>query len=55
MKKVVLVAIASLIFQSCVNTSERKLPILGEREPVEKTVDGKLLIDTIYQTVPAFS
>jgi len=55
MKKVVLVALASLIFQSCVNTSERKLPILGEREPVEKTVAGKLLIDTIYQTVPAFS
>ena len=55
MRKVLLFALTTLIFQSCINTSEKKLPILGEREPVEKTVDGKLLIDTIYQTVPAFS
>jgi protein SCO1/2 len=30
------------------------LPILGEREPVEKTVNGQTVVDTIYQTIPAF-
>jgi protein SCO1/2 len=55
MKKVLFFALIITIFQSCKNTSEQKLPILGEREPVERTVDGKVLIDTIYQTVPPFS
>jgi protein SCO1/2 len=55
MRKFLFFALATLIFQSCNNSSDRKLPILGEREPVERTVDGKLLIDTIYQTVPPFS
>lgn len=31
------------------------LPIYGHREPVERTVDGKTVIDTIYQTIPDFS
>ena len=55
MRKVLFFALVMLIFQSCTNTSEKKLPILGEREPVERMVDGKLLIDTIYQTVSPFS
>jgi len=55
MKKVLFFAFAMLIFQSCTDTSDKKLPILGEREPVERTIDGKLVIDTIYQTVPPFS
>src|SRR6187402_2293093 len=32
----------------------RVLPILGNREPVTKTVNGKQVTDTLYQTVPAF-
>jgi len=46
--------ISSAIFFSCGN-EEKKLPILGHREAIEKTVDGKTVIDTIYQTIPAFS
>lgn len=34
---------------------ERKLPILGERDWVKKTVDGKEVVDTIYNAIPAFS
>jgi len=39
---------------SCKNTSQSNLPIYGEREAVEKTVDGKQVIDTVYHTIPAF-
>lgn len=28
---------------------------MGERAPVEKTVDGKIVVDTVYQTIPPFS
>jgi protein SCO1/2 len=28
---------------------------MGQREPVERTVNGKTVIDTLYQTIPAFS
>jgi protein SCO1/2 len=42
------------IFCSCGNTENQKLPILGARKPVEKTVDGKTLVDTIYKTIPSF-
>jgi protein SCO1/2 len=40
-------------FWSC--NSENKLPILGERDWVKKTVDGKEVVDTIYNTIPPFS
>ncbi|MCU0422699.1 MAG: SCO family protein [Bacteroidia bacterium] len=33
----------------------KKLPILGNRTPVTKTVNGETIIDTIYQTLPKFS
>jgi len=39
---------------SCKNTNQSSLPIYGEREAVEKTVDGKQVIDTVYHTIPAF-
>ena len=39
---------------SC-NTEEKKLPILGERAPVEQIKNGETVIDTIYQTIPPFS
>jgi protein SCO1 len=35
--------------------SKKKLPILGERDWVKKTVDGKEVVDTIYNTIPPFS
>ncbi|WP_398451778.1 SCO family protein [Sphingobacterium thalpophilum] len=48
---------ASLLlgFFSCKNNNQTSLPIYGEREAVEKTVDGKKVVDTIYHTIPAFS
>ena len=42
------------MFVSC-NSGNKKLPILGEREPVEKIVNGKTVIDTIYKTIPDFN
>jgi protein SCO1/2 len=45
---------STILLFSCGNEAE-KLPILGHREAVEKTVDGKTVVDTIYQTIPAFS
>lgn len=42
------------VLLSC-SDEKKHLPILGNREPVEKTVDGKTVTDTIYQTIPAFS
>lgn len=36
------------------NNSNNKLPIIGNRDAVEKTVDGKTIIDTVYSTIPNF-
>lgn len=55
MKKLLYIALVTLIIQSCTNQQDTKLPILGEREPVERTVDGKTVVDTIYQTISPFS
>ena len=44
----------TILFVSC-NSGNKKLPILGEREPVEKIVNGKTVIDTIYKTIPDFN
>lgn len=55
MKKVLLFIVTAIAIQSCTGKSDQKLPILGNREPVERNVDGKLVVDTIYQTIPPFS
>lgn len=45
-----------IFFQSCIGyKSEADLAILGPKETVEKTVDGKQVVDTIYHTIPNFS
>ena len=44
----------TILFVSC-NSENKKLPILGEREPVEKIVNGKTVVDTIYKTIPDFN
>lgn len=38
---------------SCESTA-KKLPIIGEREVVQKEIDGKMVTDTIYPTIPNF-
>ena len=55
MKAFLFFVFAVCVFQSCTNRTDQKLPILGNREPVERNVDGKVLIDTLYQTIPPFS
>lgn len=45
-----------LLWSSCTSNNQSKtiLPIYGEREPVTKTVNGKTVTDTVYQTIPEF-
>jgi protein SCO1 len=38
---------------SCQN-EPKKLPILGDREAVEKNVDGKIVVDTAYHSISDF-
>jgi protein SCO1 len=40
--------------QSC-DSSDKKLPIFGEREAVTKVVDGREVVDTLYHTIPDFA
>jgi len=47
--------ICVLTLSACSNNASQKvLPILGNREADTKTVDGKTVTDTIYQTIPKF-
>jgi protein SCO1/2 len=55
MRLLFLLSIALGLLQACTTQTDKKLPILGEREPVERVVDGKTVVDTIYQTIPPFS
>ena len=55
MKNFVIIYLAALLFQSCTSDNKTTLPILGNRQAVEKQVDGKTVVDTVYQTIPAFS
>ena len=53
--KLILSLLAGIfILQSCNSGEQKKLPILGEREPVERTVNGKTVVDTIYQSIAPF-
>ena len=54
MKYLVYILLATGLIQACSN-GPKTLPILGERQTVEKVIDGKTVIDTIYQHIPAFS
>ncbi|TZF81504.1 SCO family protein [Pedobacter sp. BS3] len=53
MKRISYFLLLTGLLSSCAQ-KEQKLPILGSREPVEKTVDGKTVVDTVYQTIPSF-
>ncbi len=44
------------IASACTNSNRAdKLPILGHREAVQKTINGETVTDTVYQTIPNFS
>ncbi|MGJ1318380.1 SCO family protein [Sphingobacterium spiritivorum] len=47
--------LAAGLFLSACSGNDAKLPIYGDREAVEKNIDGKVIIDTAYHTIPAFS
>jgi protein SCO1/2 len=54
MRKLLLIGtVAFTLLNSCTSKSNR-LPILGNKEPVTKTVDGKQVTDTTYATIPDF-
>jgi protein SCO1/2 len=55
MQKYILFVGTIITLLSCNGNSGKKLPILGERQLVEKTVDGKKMIDTIFHKVGNFS
>jgi protein SCO1 len=45
-----------LLWSACkFSTNDKRiLPIYGNRQPITKTVEGKTITDTIYQTIPKF-
>jgi protein SCO1/2 len=53
MNKLLVAAIIVLALGAC-KQKQQKLPILGNREPIAKTVDGKTVTDTAYTTIPDF-
>jgi protein SCO1 len=49
-------AVSAALFSGCDRTkTERILPILGEREVVQKKVNGQLQTDTVYARIPDFA
>ena len=49
-------ALSAGLFYSCSNSStEKTLPIYGEREPVEREVNGEVVVDTIYHQIPDYA
>ena len=53
-KKTTIFWLLALGVVSC-NDAPRRLPILGERDVQTRTVDGKTVTDTIYNTIPDFA
>lgn len=54
MKPFQLIFLWLFVLSSC-SDSGKTLPILGERAPIEKTEDGKIVVDTVYHTIPPFT
>lgn len=54
MKTLRYIFLFAALIQACTN-GPSTLPILGERQAVQKVVDGKTVVDTLYQTIPPFS
>ncbi|EHQ29287.1 SCO family protein [Mucilaginibacter paludis] len=54
MKQLLWAMVCLAFLNACHSAATKTLPIYGERQTVTKTVDGKSVVDTIYQTIPAF-
>lgn len=50
-----LAGILVIVFLCLGCKNDKKLPILGEREIKSKLINGKMVTDTIYHTIPAFT
>jgi protein SCO1/2 len=48
-------AIAIILLLNACKFNNKTLPIYGNRQAVTKTVNGQNIIDTVYQTIPAFN
>ncbi len=56
MKKLLVAIAVILLYNGCkFNSNKKVLPILGNRHAVSKAVNGQTVIDTVYQTIPAFN
>jgi protein SCO1/2 len=53
LKNLLSVLCIGIIFSAC-QSNQPKLPIIGERDLVEKVVDGQTVTDTIYPKIPTF-
>jgi len=53
-KKLLSATLGVALFAACQSENNQKLPIIGDRETVQKEVDGKMVTDTIYPTIPSF-
>lgn len=54
MKKLIIVLVITLFSDACKFNNSKILPIYGNRQPVTRTVNGQTVVDTLYQTIPAF-
>jgi protein SCO1/2 len=55
MKNFICAAVIALLWNACkFNSDHKTLPILGKKQAITKTADGKTTTDTVYQTIPAF-
>jgi protein SCO1/2 len=54
MYKYISASILAILFLSC-SEKTKILPIMGERTLVEKTVDGKKIIDTAFHKIGNFN
>jgi protein SCO1 len=52
----ILLAFTALLWQACSgDTASGELPILGERQVVQRNVDGQPVNDTLYHRIPDFA
>jgi protein SCO1/2 len=54
MKQLIIGLLAISALAACNLGGKKTLPVFGSRQAVTKTVDGKTVTDTIYQTIPKF-
>ncbi len=43
------------LYVTAYTPTPQKLPIYGERTPINKMVNGVSVVDTVYQTIPHFN